>query len=329
MKHALALILACCALFAQGVLPDQPARVPSSPSGLQPIGNPNDERLKVFKELEAKADAGDAEVLERFAEYYYYGTFPTLKNHEKAKEIWVKGASLGSANCAAIMSMRAFPEGSTDSEVVIERTKWFIISYSLRTKRDGFEYRYPSRSREISEPSFEEAKARATAFLAGVKVSAPAPNTSYRKGTGMGSASNAAVGVGKSRVPGLKFESLSLFDAHRKKVSSEYMKAASPIYNKGDAASEVEKAAFIAAAAEIVRLQAYVGKSRRLSLSSNSNAAMRAINSEKMNECYAKMSAAKIATTLPATRAEQNEASNYINALGQLMQLPVSLGGDY
>jgi hypothetical protein len=38
------------------------------------------------------------------------------------------------------------------------------------------------------------------------------------------------------------------------------------------------------------------------------------------------MASAKIATTLPVTRAQLNEASIYINALGQLMQLPVSLG---
>ena len=104
------------------------------------------------------------------------------------------------------------------------------------------------------------------------------------------------------------------------------MKAALPIYNKGEAASENEKAAFCVAASELVRLQAYIGKKRPLGLSSNSNAAMRALNSEKMVECYAKMSSAKIATSLPVTRTELNEASIYINALGQLMQLPVSLG---
>jgi len=107
------------------------------------------------------------------------------------------------------------------------------------------------------------------------------------------------------------------------------MKAASPIYNKGEAATSDEKAAFTVAAAELVRLQSYIGKSRRLSLSSKSNAASRAVDSETMSECYAKMSAAKIASTLPATRAELNEASIYINGLGKIMQLPVSLGGGY
>jgi hypothetical protein len=310
-------------------LPDQPARIPASASSLQPIGNPNDERVKVFKELESKADADDTEALERLAEYYYFGTFPAMKSHEKAQELWVKGASLGSANCAAVMSIRAFPRESTDSEVVIERTKWSIISFALRMKRDGFGHQYPSRSRDISEPSFEEAKARAAAFLTGVKVSTTAPATSSRKGTGMGSASGAAVGVGKLRVPALKFESLSLFDTHRKNVCSAYIKAASPIYNKGEAATADEKAAFTVAAAELVRLQSYIGKVRRLSLSSKNNATSRVADSATMSECYAKMSAAKIATSLPATRAELNEASIYINGLGNIMQLPVSLGGEY
>jgi hypothetical protein len=130
-------------------------------------------------------------------------------------------------------------------------------------------------------------------------------------------------------VPPLRFESLSLFDAYRKNVCAAYMKAASPVYNKGEAASEAEKAAFVAAATELARLQAYIGKSHRLSLSGKSNAAMRAVNTEKMNECYARMAAAKIATTLPASRADLNEGSTYINSLGQLMQLPVSFGKTY
>jgi len=323
MKHALALILACCALCGQGT-------PPAPPADLQPIANPNDERLKVFKELELKAESEDTEAMRALGEYYLYGRFPAVKNVEKAKEAWTKGAALGADQCASMMYSHAYPPGAIDSEVVIERTKWFIIySVMRRMNRDGGDATYPSKLSGVSESSFEEAKVRAAAFLAGVKVSAPAPNTSSRKGTGMGSASNAAVGVGKSRVPGLKFESLSLFDAHRKNVCSAYIKAASPIYNKGEAATSDEKAAFTVAAAELVRLQSYIGKSRRLSLSSKSNAASRAVDSETMSECYAKMSAAKIASTLPATRAELNEASIYINGLGKIMQLPVSLGGGY
>lgn len=323
MKHALALILACCALCGQGT-------PPAPPADLQPIANPNDERLKVFKELELKAESEDTEAMRALGEYYLYGRFPVVKNVEKAKEAWTKGASLGADQCASMMYIYAYPPGAIDSEVVIERTKWFIIYSAMRRMNlDGGDATYPSKLSGVSESSFEEAKVRAAAFLASAKVPAPASKTSSRKGTGMGSASNSAVGVGKSRVPGLKFESLSLFDTHRKNVCSAYMKAASPIYNKGEAATADEKAAFTVAAAELVRLQSYIGKSRRLSLSSKSNGATRAVDSETMSECYAKMSAAKIATSLTATRAQLNEASIYINGLGRIMQLPVSLGGEY
>jgi hypothetical protein len=125
----------------------------------------------------------------------------------------------------------------------------------------------------------------------------------------------------------LNFGSIGLFDDHRKNVCSAYLKASSPIYNKGDAATDEEKKAFTVAALELVRLQAYIGKVRRLTLSSKSNEATRDLEKEKLNEAYAKMAAAKIKTDLPATRAELNEASKYINALGQIMQLPVALGG--
>jgi TPR repeat protein len=305
MKHALALLLACCALCGQGTLPAPPA-------DLQPIANPNDERLKVFKELELKAETEDTEAMRALGEYYLYGRFPAVKNEEKAKEAWTKGASLGADQCASMMYNYAYPPGAIDSEVVIERTKWFIIySVLYRMNRSGGVTTYPSKLSGVSESSFLEAKARAAAFLAGVKVSKLASTPSSPK---------------KLMLPALSFESLSLFDTHRKNVCSAYMKAASPIYNKSEAATDDEKAAFTVAVAELVRLQSYIGRTRRLSLSSNSNEAARARNLAEMNECYAKMSAAKIAATLPATRAELNEASIYINALGKLMQLPVILG---
>ena len=124
----------------------------------------------------------------------------------------------------------------------------------------------------------------------------------------------------------LNFGSIGLFDEYRKNVCSAYLKASAPIYNKADAASEEEKKAFLVAAQELVRLQAYMGKVRRLSLSPKSNESTRELNKEKLNDAFAKMAAAEIKTELPATRAELNEASKYINALGQAMQLPVVFG---
>ena len=302
MKYILAFVLTCCALCAQ-----QKIAGPDT-AGLQPITNPKDERLNVFRELEAKAALDDTKALAEIGRYYCNGQFPVLKNIEKGKAYLTRGASLGNATCATLMWEYTNRNGDVnDPDQVIEANKWRMITSGLR----GMDIDEVTRPSNVSESSFEEAKARASTFLAGVKVSATNPKTNSKK------------------MPGLMFESLSLFDAHRKNVCSAYMKAASPIYNKGEAATADEKAAFTVAAAELVRLQSYIGKSRRLSLSSKSNAASRAVDSATLSDCYAKMSAAKIATSLPATRAELNEASIYINGLGKIMQLNVSLGRGY
>ena len=302
MKCLLAFVMTCCALCAQEKIagPDT--------AGLQPITNPKDERLNVFRELEAKAALDETKALAEIGRYYCNGQFPVLKNIEKGKAYLTRGASLGNATCATLMWEYTNRNGDVnDPDQVIEANKWRMIASGLR----GMDIDEVTRPSNVSESSFEEAKARASTFLAGVKVSATDPKPNSKK------------------MPGLMFESLSLFDAHRKNVCSAYMKAASPIYNKGEAATADEKAAFTVAAAELVRLQSYIGKSRRLSLSSKSNAASRAVDSATLSDCYAKMSAAKIATSLPATRAELNEASIYINGLGKIMQLNVSLGRGY
>ena len=315
MKRALALLFISCALLAQ----DKPDG--DDTAGLQPIATPNDERLNVFKELEAKAALDDKRALEEVGRYYCDGRFPVLQNLEKGKGYFLRGAKLGDVGCATRMWEYTNKNGDeNDTEHVIETQKWHLIWTSLARVNSEHVHRPP----EVSEASWAEAKSRAAAFLAGVKAFNPSTSTpSTRRSL---AASDDSAGFRKPRLPSLKFETLPLFDAYRKNTCSSYMKAALPIYNKGEKASSDEKATFIIAAAELVRLQAYIGKTRRLDLSSKVNGAMRAVNSEKMNDCYAKMSSAKIATTLPATRTELNEASIYINALGQLMQLPVSMG---
>jgi TPR repeat protein len=311
MKLALSLLLLSCATFAQ----DNPA-IPD-PSGLQPISNPRDERLNVFRELEAKAALNDGKALAEIGRYYCDGRFPVLQNVEKGKGYFFRGASMGDAECATRMWEYTNKNGDqNDPEHVIETEKWHVIWTSLRR----VDSRFVTRPDHVSEASWAEAKARAATFLAGVSASNLAP---AKKSV---DASQSPFGARTTRLPSLRFESLSLFDTHRKNVCSAYMKAALPIYNKGETASENEKAAFVAAVTDLARLQSYIGKSRPLSLNSMNNGAMRAVNSDKMSECYSKMASAKIATTLPVTRAQLNEASIYINALGQLMQLPVSMG---
>ncbi len=315
MKHAFALLLLSCATFGQ----DMPAAPDAS--GLQPIANPRDERLNVFRELEAKAAMNDKKALAEIGRYYCDGRFPVLQNLEKGKGYFLRGASMGDAECATRMWEYTNKNGDqNDPEHVIETEKWHIIWTSLRR----IDSRFVTRPNHVSEASWAEAHLRAATFLAGVNASNATPTTSSARRSA-GSSDNVFGGT-RTRLPALKFESLSLFDEHRKNVCSAYMKAALPIYNKGETATRAEKEAFEAAAAEIARLQSYIGKTRRLSLSSKINGGMRAVNSEKMTECYSKMASAKIATTLPVSRAQLNEASIYINALGQLMQLPVSMG---
>jgi hypothetical protein len=129
-------------------------------------------------------------------------------------------------------------------------------------------------------------------------------------------------GAAAARTPALRIESLSQFDAYRKSICSAYLNAESPIYSKGEAASSDEKAAFTAAAAELAKLQIYMRK-RPVSIDAARSGATLGRDSETMSECYTKMFAAKIATDLPATRAQLNEATIFINALGRMMQLSV------
>jgi len=315
VKHFLLLAitsLALCAQDSQG--PNQSK--PLTQSKFQSGSDPNDERFKIFSELEDKAATGSIDALKVVGEYYINGRFPVNKNTDMAKEMWTSGALLGSDVCASFISIFTFPM-SNDTEVVIERTKWSIISSRLRRNRFGSQGREDIKPSTISESSFAEATRRAELFLLGVspapKETAPTQNPLPQTTTRITSQ--------------LRFGSLALFEDYRRKVQGDYAKASSPIYSKGDAANDEEKKAFVAAAGELAKLQAYVGIRRSISLNPKINAALREINQQKISDAYAVMRAAKIKTDLPATRAELNEATKYINALGQLMQMPVVLGG--
>ena len=94
MKYLLAFVLTCCALCAQ-----QKIAGPDT-AGLQPITNPKDERLNVFRELEAKAALDDTKALAEVGRYYCDGRFPVLQNIEKGKGYFLRGASMGDAEGA-------------------------------------------------------------------------------------------------------------------------------------------------------------------------------------------------------------------------------------
>ena len=172
MKHALALLAVCCALGAQDkeVLPDS--------AGLQPITNPRDERVNVFRELEAKAALDDKNALAEVGRYYCTGQFPVLKNVEKGKGYLLRGASLGDAKCATRMWEYTNANGDgNNSEHVIETEKWHIIWTSL----SRVERRFVTRPENVSEASWAEAHLRAAAFLAAVKLKTEKPAPAKRK----------------------------------------------------------------------------------------------------------------------------------------------------
>ena len=316
MKQPVLLALAMFLFF--GVLYAQDAKGPApTKSKWQSDVSPNDERVKIFTELEAKAQAGDIGAVRQVGEYLFHGTFPVAQNKEMGQALWILGATMGDEQCAGLIHAFGFAD-SYDSEVIIEKTKWLIIHFALRAKKGKYAAKVPSRPNGVSESSFQEAKDRADTFLAKVTFSAQdsqqAPTVVSPKSP--------------TSQPRLRFESMSAFEEHRRKVCAAYLQASNAIYNKGESATKDEKAKFITAALELERLQTYVGKRRPLFLKSD-NAPTMELNKGKLQEAYGKMAAAEIKTTLPATRAELNEASKYMNALGELMLLPVALAGSY
>jgi hypothetical protein len=172
MKHSIAMLAACCVLVAQ-----DKADAPDT-AGLQPITNPKDERLNVFRELEAKAAMDDKNALAEVGRYYCTGQFPVLKNIEKGKGYLLRGASLGDAKCATRMWEYTNANGdANDPEHVIETQKWHIIWTSL----SRVESRFVTRPENVSAASWAEAHLRAAAFIAAVKLKTEKPTPTKRK----------------------------------------------------------------------------------------------------------------------------------------------------
>jgi hypothetical protein len=118
-------------------------------------------------------------------------------------------------------------------------------------------------------------------------------------------------------------ETLKQLDDYRMKVNGAYLKALNPIYNKGEKASDDEKAAFVAAVADLKALQAYMCPQYGKKISINKDHANFVENDKKLDAFYKAMKEAKIKTSLPATRAELNEAQKFLDAFYKAMQLPV------
>lgn len=307
MRNHLVVLFLCHAVAAQ----EKPAEENGPTANFQDSANLNDERVKVFIEIEVKAKGGDAAALSSIGDYYIIGKYPVNKNPAKAEESWTKGAMLGSEGCASRM-IRSFNAG-TSSESAIERTKWSAIHHYLMIRNLKLNQTDFKRPEHVSESSFTEAVKRAHAFLA--RANMATPNQTVRPAP-----------ISKNP-PALKFGSLQSLDEYRKKTCAAYMKAVSPIYNKGDTATEAEKQIFTSSAQELQALQTYLTKHRySIALASSNNRAAYEINNKKIEVIYGKITDAKIKVDTPANRTELNEASKFMNALADLMQLPVTLG---
>jgi hypothetical protein len=272
----------------------------------------NDERVKVFLELEAKAEGGDLEALERIGDYYHFGRFPVTKNPDKAKTLWTKGASLGSDECASSMFARGFPN-SNETEIIIEKTKWQIIHAQLwrnkhkSTPESGF--RKPS---NISESSFEEAKLRAGAFLSSVVY----PNRNIEKHAAETPVDyKPRVKSERFRLP--SFRSVADANAFRTELLTEFRKVQGPIYHNQVNASDADSIAYAVVAEKILALQ-----SKGLSISfetSNRGSGYNAATESKITSLRSQLRSISIKTQAPFTRQDANNAQVFLDRYRDLL----------
>jgi len=272
----------------------------------------NDERVKVFLELEAKAELGDLDALERIGDYYYFGRFPVMKNPEKAKALWTKGASLGSDECAASMYARGIPS-SNETEVIIEKTKWYIIQAQLRRNK----YKTPGepevrKPNNVSDSSFEEAKLRAGAFLSSVvqsnrNIEKPAVETPVDYKTRVKSE--------RFRLP--SFSNIADANAFRTELLTEFRKVQGPIYHNQENASEADAGAYAAVAEKILALQ-----SKGLGITSPTSSKRNSYNAaseSKITALRSQLRSISIKTQAPFTRQDANNAQVFLDRYRDLL----------
>lgn len=262
----------------------------------------NDERVKVFMELEAKAEDGDHESLSKLGNYYYFGLFPVVKNPAKAKAIWTKGASLGSEECASSMVDKGHP-ASNDTEVIIEKTKWQIIHAQLwsikHRSRNANALRKPE---DISESSFQEAKLRARAFLASSTVA---------------NSENEAPNVRSERFRLPSISTITDANAFRTEILTEFRKVQGPIYHNQENASAADAAAYAVVAEKIVALQSKgLGISPQTSTKRNN---YNAASVSRIADLRAQLRSIKIKSTAPFTRQDANNAQVFLDRYRDLL----------
>jgi len=272
-----------------------------------------DERNVKFTELLAKAESGDARAQYEVGLAYETGSYPVEKDLIKGREWIEKSALSGNPSAAGDMARWCYRQtnGSTDVNLVAERVKWYSIQFGALF-----------RSSEISEATLSEGHRRAEALWVErpnlLKRSSFNNNSPVRSGY---------LSSQEAELP--RVSNLSQFNDMRRGIVSAYLKAASPIYNKGELASPEERKAFIEAAIQLKALQTYTKRKPVRYKSSGKKDPMLQINQTKVKDAYDRMAYANIKTDFPCSRAEQNEASKYISALNDLMSLPVDFGSSY
>lgn len=118
-------------------------------------------------------------------------------------------------------------------------------------------------------------------------------------------------------------ETLGQLDDYRRQVNGAYLKALNPVYNQGEKVTSDERAAFVDAAKALQKLQDYMCPTYGKRLAIIKERANLELNNKELERLYKIMKDAKIATSLPATRAELNEAQKFLDAFAKAMQLPV------
>ncbi len=292
----------------------------------QEFANPNDERVKVFMELEAKAEAGDGELLAKAGEYYFHGRFPVTQNQVRASEMWIKGASLGSFECANLMAFAVYEHTGNDSERIIEKLKWEMVGrqfgsfgFASRKGPRGFERikvftdpgEFPKPD-SVSDSSFNEAKRRASDFLSTIKLTQGMHSHPVAE---RGMAPAASSDVQEITVPSPS--SIRDAQAFRMALLADFRRIQSKITKKIESATpeDLSDYALIARKLEAVQ-QKGLGSSTPSTLTSGALGQFKMARAKELRE---QLSAFKINTAPPFTRQDLNQAQAFLDRYRDLL----------
>jgi len=277
-------------------------------------------------EIEAKAEAGDLEAIAKSGEYYFHGRFPVTQNQVRASELWVRGASLGSHECANLMAFAVYEHTGNDSERIIEQLKWEMIGrqfgsfgFTLRKGPRGLERikvffnpgEFP-KPVSVSDSSFNEAKRRASDFLSTIKLS---PGMHPHPVAERGMAPAVSSDVQEITVPSPS--SIRDAQAFRMTLLADFRKVQSKITKKIESATPEDLSDYALIARKLEAVQ-----HKGLGVSTTSTLTSGALDQFKMaraKELRAQLSAFKINTEPPFTRQDLNQAQTFLDRYRDLL----------